>query len=70
MLEDVNAKRISALIRENTELQGTRIVALTSNLTEGEGQALMQQGFDAYLCKPFDVKEIIQCIDQTLSIVH
>jgi excisionase family DNA binding protein len=70
MLEDVNAKRISTLVRDNTELQGTRIVALTSALTEGEGQALMQQGFDAYVCKPFDVKQIIQCIDQAMSIVQ
>lgn len=70
MIEDINAKRISTLVRDNTELQGTRIVALTSALTEGEGQALMQQGFDAYVCKPFDVKQIIQCIDQALSIVQ
>ena len=70
MIEDVNAKRISTLVRDNTELQGTRIVALTSALTEGEGQALMQQGFDAYVCKPFDVKQIIQCVDQALSIVQ
>ena len=70
MLEDVNAKRICSVIRESSDLQDTRMVALTSALTEGEGHALMQQGFDAYLCKPFDIKQVIQCIDDTLSIVH
>ena len=70
MLEDIDVKRICGLIRENAELENCRIVALTSALTEGETQALLQQGYDAQLSKPFDVKELIQCIDDTLSIVH
>jgi len=70
MLEDIDIKRICNLIRENADLEGTRIVAITSALTDGEGQALLQQGYDAYLCKPFDVNKLIQCIDETLSIVH
>ena len=70
MLEDINAIRICTLIRENAELQGTRIVALTSVLTEGEAQALLQQGFDSHLSKPFDVRDVMECIDQALAIVH
>lgn len=70
MLEDINPKRICQIIRENTELQNSRIVAITTSLTEGEGQALLQQGFDGYLCKPFDISQMIQCIDETLSIIH
>ena len=70
MLEDINPQRICHVIRENTELQNTRIIAITSSLTEGEGQALLQQGFDEYLCKPFDIQQLIQCVDESLSIVH
>ncbi|MCK5271926.1 MAG: response regulator [Sedimentisphaerales bacterium] len=70
MLEDINPQRICHIIRENTELQNTRIIAITSSLTEGEGQALLQQGFDEYLCKPFDIQQLIQCVDESLSIVH
>jgi two-component system, OmpR family, response regulator RpaA len=70
MLEDINPQRICHVIRENTELQSTRIIAITSSLTEGEGQALLQQGFDEYLCKPFDIQQLIQCVDESLSIVH
>ena len=70
MVEDINMKRICSLIRENPELQGTRVVAISSPLTEGEGQALLQQGFDAYLCRPFDVKQVVQCIEETTSIIH
>ncbi|MCF7957531.1 MAG: response regulator, partial [Phycisphaerae bacterium] len=70
MVEDISVKRICHIIRENAELQGTRIVAITSSLTEGEGQALLQQGFDAYLFRPFDVKQMIECIDDALAIVY
>jgi excisionase family DNA binding protein len=70
MLEDINPKRICQIIRENAELQTTRIIAFTSVLTEGEGQALLQQGFDGYLCRPLDIKKIIQCIDESISIIH
>jgi len=70
MLEDINAKRICTLIRENTDLQDTRIIAVTSALTEGETQALMQQGFDGHLARPLEVRQVMACIDQMLSIVH
>ena len=69
-LEDINAKRICTLIRENTDLQDTRIIAVTSALTEGETQALLQQGFDGNLARPLEVRQVMACIDQTLSIVH
>jgi len=70
MMEDINPQRICQVIRQNAELQSSRIVAITSALTEGEGQALLQQGFDGYLCKPFDMKQLIECIDENISIIH
>ncbi|MBI9017617.1 MAG: response regulator [Phycisphaerae bacterium] len=70
MLEDINVKRICSIVRDSIELQGARIVAITSNLTEGEGNALLQQGFDAYLCRPFDMKQMIDCIEDSLAIVY
>jgi len=70
MLEDINIKRICNIIRENPELQGARVVAITSNLTEGESQALLQQGFDSHLARPFDIGQLIECIEDNLSILH
>ena len=70
MLDDINVSKVCSIIRLNPELQGTRIVAITSALTEAEGHALMQQGFDSYLCRPFDLHGMTECIDDTLSIIH
>jgi len=70
MLEDINIRRICSIIRENPELQGTRIVAITTALTEGESHALLQQGFDSLLTRPLDIQKVVQCIDETISIIH
>ncbi|MCF7959094.1 MAG: response regulator [Phycisphaerae bacterium] len=66
MVEDVNVKAICNIVRKNPELQETRIVAITSKLSEGEGKALLQQGFDAYLSMPLDTRELVECIEEML----
>lgn len=70
MLDDVNVKKICSIIHENPELQGTRIVAITAELTEGEQNALLQQGFESILTRPFDIRKVVQCIDEAMSIIH
>ena len=70
MLDDVNIRKICSIIQENPELQGTRIVAITAELTEGERNALLQQGFNSTLARPFDIRKVVQCIDETMSIIH
>jgi excisionase family DNA binding protein len=70
MLEDISIKKICQVLKQNPELQGTRIVAITSPLTEGESQALLQQGIDGILTRPFEVPEVVQAIDESLSIIH
>jgi excisionase family DNA binding protein len=67
---DINLKRICSIVREQTELQGAKVVAITGKLTEGEGQALLQQGFDAYLCRPFETRQVIECIDEVMNFIH
>ncbi len=70
MLDDVNVKQICNIVRENPELQGTRIVAITPKLSDGETHSLMQQGFDAYLNRPFDINSMTECIEGMLAIAH
>ncbi len=70
MIDDINVNRICQIIRGNPELSGTRIIAMTSALTDGEAQALLRQGFDGYLPRPFDLKRMIDCIEEAMSIIH
>lgn len=57
-------------IRECDELQGTRMIALTSRLTEGQTAQLAAKGFDAVLRKPFAVRQVIEAVEQAHSIIH
>ncbi len=69
-LGEGDARDVAKLIREDDELQLTRIIAMSGKLTEGQLQALKTQGFDAFLKKPFQVRQVIEAIEQSTSVVH
>lgn len=63
-LRDVDGKEVCRHIQSNPELQGTKVVAMSGALTDGEAQALLQQGFDGFLKKPFDVHQAMSAIEE------
>jgi excisionase family DNA binding protein len=66
-LPDVAPRAIARWLRSAEELRGTCLVGVAPGLTEGKGQALVQDGFDAYLSKPFDVRTLVQLIESRNS---
>jgi DNA-binding response OmpR family regulator len=48
----------------------TRIVAMSGKLTDGQAHALRSQGFDDFLKKPFQVRQVVSAIEAATSIVH
>jgi excisionase family DNA binding protein len=56
-------------IQECDELQGIRMVAITSRLTEGQIVQLANRGFDSVLRKPFTVRQVIEAVEQAHSVV-
>jgi DNA-binding response OmpR family regulator len=70
MIEDLNARAICKTLRDNPDLCDMRVVAITSELTDGEGHAVLQQGFDAWVPRPLELRTLIRCIEETSSIVH
>ena len=67
-LEDVEPRQICRHVRSNTDLQGTRIIAMQRDLDEGQGQALLQEGFDGFLSKPFEIREVVTAIEEAVSV--
>ena len=65
-LRDVVPKSIVRWFRSHSELRAVCLIGVAAGLTEAQGQALLQQGFDGYLSKPFDVHSLIRLIDQHL----
>lgn len=67
LLPDVCPERLCRDLRASESLQLLKVVAVSTTITDGEEHALLQQGFDAYLPKPFDVRRLIDTIDGTLQ---
>jgi len=69
-LGDVNGKEVCKLVRMNPELQMTKVVAMSGQLTDDEAKALLTQGFEGFLKKPFTIQQVIQAIEDAVAVVY
>ncbi|UCG17353.1 MAG: helix-turn-helix domain-containing protein [Phycisphaerales bacterium] len=74
MLVDVavpgfSARHFTRALRACDELSGTKLIATGTGLTSGQGETCRQDGFQAYLCKPFGVHELIRAIEGLAAVV-
>ncbi|MCP4250979.1 MAG: response regulator [bacterium] len=67
---DTVAADLVRTIRSQENLQTVRLIATSGGITDGQGQALLQDGFHAYLRKPFEIRQLVQAIEDALAIVH
>jgi CheY-like chemotaxis protein len=56
-----------SLIRDQTELRDTRVIAISGHVAAEEIAATRAAGFDDYLIKPIDLKELDQVLVKHLS---
>ncbi|MFO0858454.1 MAG: response regulator [Phycisphaerales bacterium] len=66
---DVDAKVFADSIRRNENLQFTKVVAMSGKLTDGQAMGLKGQGFDSFLKKPFQVRQVVQSIEQATNLL-
>ena len=74
VLVDVVADSIDALeilrnLRGNPELSDAKVVALAGALTQGQTDALIREGFDLVLSRPFDTNRFMQVVEQATDLV-
>jgi len=70
LAEKIAATEICRTIREDEELQTMKVLAISNGLSESEAKALLQRGFDGYICNPADIGEIVSKIEETTAIVY
>jgi len=58
-LGDINGKDVCKTVRMNPDLQMTKVIAMSGQLTDEEGAALLTQGFEGFLKKPFTVQGLL-----------
>ena len=69
-LGDINGREVCRAIRMNPELQMTKVVAMSGQLTEDEAKSLLTQGFEGYIKKPFTIQQVIQSIEDAVAVVY
>ncbi|MCK4659252.1 MAG: response regulator [Phycisphaerae bacterium] len=66
-LGGLQPKELCRFLRSSEEFQRTRLIAVSGAMTPGQGEALLQNGLDAYLRKPFEVRQLAKSIDDVIS---
>jgi excisionase family DNA binding protein len=69
-LGEGDSRAVADLVRKSENLQFTRIVAMSGKLTDGQAQALKPMGFDGFLKKPFQVRQVVEAIEAATNVVH
>jgi len=65
-----DARQVAKLVRDNDNLQMTRVVAMSGKLTDGQAMGLKGLGFDSFLKKPFQVRQVVEAIEAATNLVH
>ena len=64
----IDAKEILKNLRANPSLAATKVVAIAGSLTSGQSQALLRQGFDLVLPKPYNVDDVLRLVEEATDL--
>jgi len=67
-LGDADARAFAESVRKNEHLQFTKVVAMSGKLTDGQSQGLRGQGYDGFLKKPFQVRQVVEAIEHATNL--
>lgn len=65
-----DARHLSKVVRESENLQMTHLIAMSGKLTDGQAGGLKGQGFDGFLKKPFQVRQVVEAIEAATNLVR
>lgn len=68
-LGDSDCTGVPEFIRNNEDLVMTRVIAMSGKLTDGQAMGLRGRGFEGFLKKPFQVRQVIQSIEKAHALV-
>lgn len=69
-LPDLDARTFLTRLRSTEELQATKVVVCTATPRAILQQAVGQQGFDAFILKPYRLSAFMQTIEEQLPLSH
>ncbi len=60
-------RELAQMIRSSESMQMTKLIAMSGKLTDGQAQGLRAAGFDGFLKKPFQVRMVVDAIEQATN---
>ena len=69
-LKDVDANEVVKQVKKSSDLQLTKVIAMSGKLTDAEAHGLLGSGFDGFLRKPFHVRQVIESVEDAMAVVY
>ncbi|TVQ60341.1 MAG: response regulator [Phycisphaerales bacterium] len=69
-LGDTDASDFPQFVRKSDNLQMTKVIAMSGKLTDGQAQSLRAKGFDSFLKKPFQIRQVVDAIEAATDITQ
>jgi DNA-binding response OmpR family regulator len=69
-LRDVDGREVCKQVKSNTDLQLTKVIAMSGKMSDEEMNGLLATGFDGNLKKPFHVRQVIESIEDAVAVVY
>ena len=69
-LDDSDARGVARLIQNTESLQMTRVIGMSGKLTDGQAHAIRGDGFDGFLKKPFQVRQVVESIEAATAVAY
>ena len=69
-LRDIDGREVARQVKANPDLQLTKVIAMSGKMTEDEARGLMASGFDGFLRKPFQVRQVIEAVEDAMAVVY
>src|SRR5687767_5004334 len=69
-LRDIDGREVAKQVKNNPDLQLTKVIAMSGKMTDEEAKGLMAVGFDGFLRKPFHVRQVIEAIEDAMAVVY
>lgn len=68
-INEGDPRQVVNFVRKDDDFQITRVIAMSGKMTDGQLQSLRASGFDGFLKKPFQLRQVVQSIENATSLV-
>ena len=69
-LRDIDGREVAKQVKNNPDLQLTKVIAMSGKMSEEELKGLLSAGFDGNLKKPFHVRQVIEAVEDAMAVVY